>query len=76
MKKLKLSDLKVQSFVTNLDKTGQHILGGQNTLVCNTVYPACDLLRTQNVCTGYSGLEPNCPFTFTGCVDTLDTSCG
>jgi len=43
-KKLKINDLKVQSFVTAIDKAeGKTIAGGDNTNnpVCRTEVPAC-----------------------------------
>jgi len=43
-KKLKINDLKVQSFVTAIDKAeGQTLAGGENTNnpPCLTIVPAC-----------------------------------
>jgi hypothetical protein len=52
-KKLKLSDLKVQSFITALDNNEkQTIAGGDNTNnpVCNTEVAACIRTNAHAVC--------------------------
>lgn len=77
MKKTKLSlkDIRVNSFVTSLDKQELNKFGGAATQICQSLPPACNPLVTQ-LCTPYSGLEPNCHNSLNGCIDTLDTSCG
>jgi hypothetical protein len=52
-KKLNLTAIKVQSFVTELDKTeAQTVQGGQNTNnpVCNTEVAACNNTHAGPVC--------------------------
>lgn len=72
-KNLKLSDLKVQSFVTSLNDDQLHTLKGgdaTNNPACNSIGVACRTVA-HNCATHISG---NC-YTFNGCANTVIVGC-
>lgn len=76
-KKLKLNDLKVQSFVTSLSNTEKAtVAGGQNSVnpACNTEVNACQQTIAQ-LCIGSCGFIPQGPQSTCPIFLTEDAEC-